>query len=155
MLEYMVGEPGADVVRRNGFYESCDLFSPALLSRFLADRLKREATLVHSAGGLFGYTMLSGYVPILEGPASLGIDSLLCPDVFLRGGDAHLQADTMGATTTLHMPYERPDEVRKAVRHVFEVFGTTGLIVTPCSTAKAVFPRENVLAMIDEWRALR
>jgi hypothetical protein len=69
----------------------------------------------------------------------------------------------MGATTsfwtgpsdTLHMPYERPEEVRRAVRHVFEVFGRNGLIVTPCSTAKAVFPWENVLTMIDEWRALR
>ena len=154
---------GVDIVKRNGFYESCDLFSPALLSRFLADRLRCEAALVHSAGKLFGYTLLSGYVPILDGLASLGIDSLFCPDVFLRGGNARLLADKMSGTTsfwtgpsdTVHMPYERPDEVRRAVRHVFAVFGRTGLVITPCSTAKAVFPWENVLAMIDEWRKLR
>jgi hypothetical protein len=154
---------GVDIVKRNGFYESCDLFSPALLNRFLGDRLSHEAALVHSAGKLFGYTLLSGYVPIVDWLASVGIDSLFCPDVFLRGGNARLLADTMGATTsfwtgpsdTIHMPYERPDEVRKAVRHVFEVFGTIGLIITPCSTSKAVFPWENVLAMIDEWMVLR
>jgi len=156
-------EMGVDVVRRNGFYESCDLFSPALLRRFLAERLRREADLVHAAGALFGYTMLSGYAPILGWLASVGFDSLFCPDVFLRGGHARALADTLGATTsfwtgpsdTIHMPYERPGEVRAAVRHVFDVFGKTGLVLTPCSTAKAVFPWENVLAMIDEWRSLR
>ena len=69
----------------------------------------------------------------------------------------------MGATTsfwtgpsdTVHMPYERTETVRKAVRHVFEVFGKTGLILTPCSSAKATFPWENILAMIDEWKRLR
>jgi hypothetical protein len=154
---------GVDMVRRNGFYETCDLYSPAVLRRFLADRLKREAALVHSAGKLFCYTILSGYLPLLDDLAAVGMDSLMCPDVFLRGGDARALADALGAKTsfwtgpsdTLHMPYERPDEVRKAVRHVFEVFGKTGLILTPCSTAKAVFPWVNVLAMIDEWRALR
>lgn len=79
---------GADIIQRNGFYESCDLYSPAVLKRFLGDRLKREAAVTHSAGKLFGYTMLSGYVPILDWLASLGIDSLVCPDVFLRDGNA-------------------------------------------------------------------
>lgn len=156
-------ELGVDIVKRNGFYESCDLFSPAVLSRFLSERLRREAALVHAGGALFGYTLLSGWVPILDRLAALGIDSLFCPDVFLRGGDARLLVDTLGAVTsfwtgpsdTIHMPYERPDEVRRAVRHVFEAFGRTGLILTPCSTAKAVFPWENVLAMIDEWKKLR
>jgi len=156
-------ELGADIVKRNGFYESCDLFSPDVLGRFLTDRLRREAAQVHAGGALFGYTLLSGWVPIVDWLGTLGIDSLFCPDVFLRGGNARLLADTLGAATsfwtgpsdTIHMPYERPEEVRRAVRHVFESFGRTGLVVTPCSTAKAVFPWANVLAMIDEWRKLR
>lgn len=53
------------------------------------------------------------------------------------------------------MPYERPDEVRQAVRKVFEVFGKTGLILTPVSSAKAVLPWQNVLAMVDEWKRWR
>ncbi len=154
---------GVDIIRRNGFYETCDLFSPGILKRFLTDRLRSEAAMAHSADRLFAYTMLSGYLPILDWLDSLGIDSIVCPDVFLRGGNAQMLVDKMGKTTsfwsgpsdTIHMPYERTDEVRKAVRHIFDVFGKTGLIVTPCSSSKAVFPWENVLAMIDEWRRLR
>lgn len=60
-----------------------------------------------------------------------------------------------GPSDTIHLPYEKPDEVRQAVRMVFEVFGRTGLILTPVSSAKAVFPWENVLAMVDEWKRWR
>lgn len=154
---------GADMINRNGFYESCDLFSPDLLRRFLGDRLKREAALTHSAGKLFGYTILSGYAPIAGWLATLGIDSLFCPDIFLRDGDGPGLVGALGNTAsfwtgpsdTIHLPYEKPDEVRQAVRKVFEVFGMTGLILTPVSSAKAVFPWENVLAMVDEWKRWR
>jgi len=60
-----------------------------------------------------------------------------------------------GPSDTLHMPWDKPEEVRQAVRYVFNVFGKTGLIITPCSSSKAVFPWSNVVAMIDEWKALR
>jgi len=154
---------GADMVRRNGFYETCDLYSPAVLKRFLGNRLKREADLVHSAGKLIGYVILSGYGPITDHLASVGFDTLFCPDIFLRDGNGPALADAQGKNTsfwtgpsdTIHMPYNRPQEVRKAVRRVFEAFGKTGLILTPVSTAKAVFPWENVLAMVDEWKTLR
>lgn len=154
---------GADIIRRNGFYETCDLFSPDTLSRFLGERLRREAALTHSAGRLLGYTILSGYAPVADWLATLGIDSLFCPDIFLRDGDGPALVEALGKNTsfwtgpsdTIHMPYERPEEVRQAVRRVFEVFGETGLLITPCSSAKAVFPWENVLAMIDEWKKLR
>jgi len=154
---------GADIIRRNGFYESCDLYSPDALQRFLGERLRREAALTRSVGKLFGYTILSGYAPIAGWLATLGIDSLFCPDVVLRGGNGPALFSALGGTAsfwtgpsdTIHMPYERPDKVRQAVRRVFEVFGKTGLIVTPCSSAKAVFPWENVLAMIDEWKKWR
>jgi len=154
---------GVDIIRRNGFYESCDLYSPDILRRFLGDRIRREAELTHSAGKLFGYTILSGYAPIVDWLATLGIDSLFCPDIFLRDGNGPELVNALGKTAsfwtgpsdTLHMPNSCSDEVRRAVRRVFEVFGKTGLILTPVSTAKAVFPWENVLAMVDEWKRWR
>lgn len=154
---------GVDAIRRNGFYESCDFFSPAQLQHFLGDRLRREAGLVHSAEKLFGYIVLTGYGPMVDHLASLGLDCLICPDIFLRGGDGQLLVDKLGKNTsfwtgpsdTIHMPWERPEEVRKAVQRVFEVFGKQGLIITPCASCKAVFPWENMLAMLDEWKKLR
>lgn len=154
---------GADIVRRNGFYESCDLFSPAILERFVKQRIKAEAQLTHSAGRLFSYTMLSGYVPLVEYFNSLDIDSLVCVDIFLREGDGNLLKRKLsknisvwsGPSDTVHLPYENPEKVRKAVRDVFECFGKTGLLLTPCSSSKATFPWANVEAMIDEWKKLR
>lgn len=154
---------GFDMIRRNGFYETCDLFSPALLEQFLFRRLQEEIRLVHAGGRVIGYTQLTGIMPILDYLKRLEFDCLICPDVFYHGMDAVKIKAALGAKTsfwtgpsdTLHMPWDKPEAVREAVRHVFNTFGKTGLILTPCSSSKAVFPWENVLAMIDEWKALR
>lgn len=156
-------ELGVDFVRRNGFYETADFFSPQLLQRFLAERLAREAALVHQAGRPIGYTLLSGYAPILDYLGPLGFDCLICPDIFLRDGNAALLraklGDRMsfwtGPSDTVHLPWENPAAVRDAVYEVFEAFGPTGLLITPCSSAKSVFPWANVLAMIEAWRERR
>ena len=152
-----------DLFRRNGFYESCDYFSPAMLEQFLGHRLGEEIRLVHQAGKVIGYTLLSGIMPMLDHLAQLEFDCLFCPDIFLKGADGveinRRLGDRMsfwtGPSDTIHLPWDRPEEVRQAVRHVFEVFGQRGLVLTPCSSSKAVFPWENILAMIDEWETLR
>jgi hypothetical protein len=41
------------------------------------------------------------------------------------------------------------------VRVTFEVFGRTGLILSPAVSAHSIMPWESTLAMIDEWRRLR
>lgn len=154
---------GVDFIRRNGFYESVDLFSPDILTRMLSRRLKEEIAMAHQHGKLFAYAMLTGMMPILDYLAGLDFDCLLHPDIFYKGMDgvaikARLgmrKSFWTGPSDTIHMPWDKPEEVRKAVRQVFEVFGKTGLIITPCSSAKAVFPWENVLAMVDEWKRLR
>lgn len=154
---------GVDMVRRNGFYESADWYSPAMLEKFLARRLREEIALVREAGKVIGYTLMTGVMPMLDYLAALDFDCIFCLDVFLGRADARevrrrLGEDMSfwtGPSDTIHMPWERPDEVRKAVRHVFETFGKRGLVITPCASAKAVFPWENVLAMIDEWKKLR
>ena len=154
---------GVDIVRRNGFYESCDFYGPATLRTLLGRRLSEEIRLVHQGGAVIGYTLLTGVTPMCEHLASLDFDCIVCPDIFMKGMDGPAIAAALGGrksfwtgpSDTLHMPWDRPEEVRKAVRRVFEVFGKTGLILTPCSSSKAVFPWRNVLAMVDEWKALR
>ena len=154
---------GVDIVRRNGFYESSDFYSPSMLQSFLAQRLREEVSIVHQAGTVIGYTLLTGYVPMLDYLSKLDLDCIMCPDVFMKGGDAAALNRALGGRTsfwtgpsdTIHMPWDRPEEVRAAVRHVFAAFGRTGLLITPCSSSKAVFPWGNVLAMVDEWKKLR
>ena len=154
---------GVDMIRRNGFYETCDLFSPALLDKFLFNRLKEEIRLVHQADKLIGYTLLTGVMPLMDYLARLDFDCIFCPDVFYKDMDAakikmklgEHKSFWVGPSDTIHLPYDRPDETRAAVRHVFNTFGKTGLIVTPCSSSKAVFPWSNILAMVDEWKKMR
>ena len=43
-------QAGADLVRRNGFYETCDFFSPRMLEEFLAPLLREEIAAVHALG---------------------------------------------------------------------------------------------------------
>ena len=154
---------GVDIVRRNGFYESCDFFSPDLLSRYLDVYLKKEAAIVKHAGAASGYTILTGYTPMTQRLSDLGFDSIMVPDPFFEGEDAAaLSADGggrcsywSGPSDTLHMPWDDQDGVREAVRKTFTIFGSTGLILSPCSSAKAPHPWENVLAMVDEWKKIR
>jgi hypothetical protein len=153
---------GFDMIRRNGFYETCDFFSPRMLDRFLGRRLAEEIKLVHQAGRIIGYTLLTGVVPMLDNLSRLDFDCIVCPDIFMKGMDGPAIAGKLkktsfwtGPSDTIHMPWPATEKVREAVRYVFDVFGKTGLLITPCSASKAVFPWENVLAMIDEWKKLR
>jgi len=110
-----------------------------------------------------GQTLLTGVMPMLDYLARLDFDCIMCLGVFMKGADAvkikqklgDRKSFWTGPSDTIHMPWNKTNEVRKAVRYVFEVFGKRGLLITPCSSSKAVFPWENVLAMIDEWKKLR
>jgi hypothetical protein len=154
---------GVDIIRRNGFYESCDFFSPDFLRRMLGARLREEAEVVHQAGKVIGYTMLTGYTPLADHLGATGIDCLIVPDPFFRGEQPQrLTAELgdrmsfwTGPSDTIQMPWDDQEAVRKAVRDTFSIFGRLGLILTVCSSAKAPHPWANALAMIDEWKKLR
>ena len=156
-------ELGADIIRRNGFYETTDFFSPAQLEAFLGKRLERQIRTVHQAGKVIGYTALSGVVPMLGNLARLEFDCLVAPDFFFKGMDATLARERLGdrysfwtgPSDTIHLPYDDPAAVRRAVRTIFQALGRRGLILTPCSSSKAVFPWSCMEAMVDEWKKLR
>ncbi len=155
-------ELGTDFIRRNGYYESCDFFSPGYLKQTVGDRVREEAHAIHNAGALIGYTMITGYTPIVDHLRDLDVDCIVTPDPFFHGNDPEALYTACrdrcsfwtGPSDTLHMPYDKPEEVRRAVRSTFEIFGRRGLILTPCSSGKAVFPWSGMEAMISEWEEL-
>ena len=161
-LSVLLGELGVDIVRRNGFYETADFYGPAMLERFLGDRLRREADAAHVGGMAVSYTVHTGVMPILDYLAGLPIDSLFGIDIAFKGVDppalrAKLSPTKClwtGPSSTFHL-WEGPEATRAAVRQVFEVFGTTGLILSPCVSAHSIMPWASTLAMVDEWRRLR
>jgi len=154
---------GVDVIHRQGFYETCDFYSPAMLERLLFRRLQEEIEAVHRAGKVISYTVHTGVMPMLDYLSRLDFDCLAHIDIAFRGVDLKAIRDSQGGrksfwigpSGTFHMWSDDPQDVRAAVRQVFDVFGKQGLIITPCPSAHSIMPWENTLAMIDEWRKLR
>ena len=158
----LLGELGVDIVRRNGFYETADFYSPAMLERFLGERLRREADAAAAAGMHFSYTVHTGVMPVLDYLAGLKTHSLFGIDIAFKGVDlaavreklAPVASFWTGPSSTFHL-WRGADATRQAVRQVFDVFGPRGLVLSPCVSAHSIMPWESTLAMIDEWRVLR
>jgi len=154
---------GVDIIRRNGFYESADFFSPAALERFLGKRLRKEVETVHQGGRPMAYTMYSGIMPMLDYLAGIDFDCIAHLDIAfdhvdLRRINAKLgerKSFWTGPSNTFHMYSKDPEVVRKAVRDVFEAFGKVGLVLGAASSVHPMMPWANTLAMLDEWRKLR
>jgi hypothetical protein len=154
---------GVEIVRRNGYYETCDFYSPAMLERFLGDRLRKEAQAVHQGGGLINYTLHTGIMPMLDYVASLGMDGLFGLDIAFKDTDLRAVREKLsgkcsfwtGPSNTYHMWAEDPEDVRQAVRDVFAAFGKSGLLITPCPSSHSIMPWRNMLAMVEEWKRLR
>ena len=158
----VLGDLGVDMVRRNGFYETADFYSPAMLDRFLGERLRREAQTARQAGMHMSYTVHTGVMPILDYLAGLSMDSLFGIDTGFEGVDlaavhCRLAAGAglwIGPSSTYHL-WQGPQATRQAVREVFEIFADPGFVLAPGVSAHSIMPWESTLAMIDEWKKLR
>jgi len=156
-------ELGADCVRRNGFYETCDFYSPRMLDELVGPFLRAEIEAVHAAGRPIGYTVNTGVMPMLGYLASLDFDCLLHLDMAVEGADLSKMRDAMagqksfwmGPSSVYHMAGDDPAPPRRALRQMFDVLGKQGLIVTPSPSVHSIMPWDNFLALVDEWKKLR
>ena len=161
-MEIML-ELGTDVIRRNGFYETADFYSPEMLQHFLGKRLREEIKLTHEAGRLIGYTLHTGITPMLNYLNDLDFDCILHIDIAHSSNDIQRIKDGLGSrksvmtgpSNTFHMWSHDTAEIKKAVDNVFDIFGKKGLILSSCPSSHSIMPWENTLAMIDEWKMRR
>ncbi len=58
--ELAAGDPAVDLVVERGWYSSTDLWSPALLDRFLFPYIAELSAIAHRHGKKFGYVMTTG-----------------------------------------------------------------------------------------------
>ncbi|HJN19135.1 MAG TPA: hypothetical protein QGH10_26825, partial [Armatimonadota bacterium] len=158
----VLGELGADIVRRNGFYETADFYSPATLDRFLTRRLNAEADATRAAGMVTAYTAHTGVMPILDYLANLTLESIVGIDIAFEGVDiaaihsalAPSKSFWIGPCSTNHI-WGGPEPTRQAVRDVMDCFTPTGLILSQCVSSHSIMPWDSTEAMIDEWNRLR
>lgn len=159
----VLGQWGADIVGRNGFYETADFYGPAMLERFVGAPLRREAQAVRDAGMVSSYTVHTGVMPILDYLDGLTMDALFGIDTAFEGVDLEAIRDRLGRSksfwigpsSTYHL-WQGSEATRQAVQRVFDVFaGRPGFILSPGVSAHCIMPWESTLAMIDEWKKLR
>ena len=159
----MAADLGVDAIRRNGFYETADFYSPVMLDRFLGKPLREEIEAAHRHGKPIMYTMHTGVMPILDHLDGLPFDCLQGIDIAFKDMDIRKLRDSqhdkksfmIGPSSTYHIWKDDPELTRGAVRQCFEVFGRRGLIITPCVSVHSIMPWQSALAMIDEWKKLR
>jgi len=124
--------------------------------------VSREAEAARACGMVTSYTVHTGLMPILDHLAGLSVDSLFGVDVAFKDTDPARLRDVLaptkgfwtGPSSTYHI-WSGPEATRSAVREVFETFGRTGLILTPCVSVHSIMPWGSALAMFDEWKRLR
>ena len=154
---------GVDVIIRNGFYETCDFYGPAMLEDFLGARLRKEGRLAREAGLVTTYTINTGLMPMLDYLASLEFDNFNSIDVAFKGFELvkmrESQGDKrsywIGPSSVYHVWKDDEELTRAAVRQCFEVLGKRGLLLRACPSAHSIMPWKNTLAMIDAWSTLR
>lgn len=162
-LMEIAAEAGIDIIRRNGFYETSDFYSPSMLERFLGKRLRAEVEAIHAGGALATYTVHSGIMPMLDYLDGIDFDAIVDLDTAFDNIDAHAvnaklgqrKSFWTGPSSTFHMYAKDPEDARQAVRDAFAAFGKTGLLIAAVSSTHPMMPWQNTLAMIDEWRRLR
>ena len=153
---------GANVVLRNGWYDTTDFWSPAQFRRWVVPGLREDIEAVHATGGTLIYQCCTGIGPLLPALGELELDCLLDPEPVLGKLDLRQVAAALpgksfwgGLSAPMHIGRGTPEAVRQAVREAFAAFGRRGFLLKAVPSIRAHWPWENVLAMIDEWRSLR
>ncbi len=154
---------GVDIIRRNGFYETTDFWSPRQIREWLAPLLREEIAAMKSGGAAVTYTVETGVMPILDVLAELDFDGFRDIEPVLGNQDMSVVAERLcgrhaiwgGVSGPIHIGEGTPEIVRQAVRDAFKVFGPRGLVLSAVPSTRAHWPWENSLAMFDEWRRLR
>ena len=156
-------ESGCDIISRNGFYETCDFYSPNQLRRFLKAHLTEECELAHSYGKLIVYTLHTGIMPMIDYLKEIPLDAIFGIDPSFPGMDLKkLKSELgdrfafeMGPCSIREISSKNPNDVRPVIRNLIDVFGKTGFVLTPSVSMHSIMPWENFEATVDEWRIRR
>lgn len=162
ILEVMLSW-GIKIVIRNGWYDTTDFWSPDQYKKWVMPQLKKDIDLAHSANSIFIYQACTGIKPLIPFFKELNFDCLLEVEPVL----SHLNMKQLkqqlgdkksfwgGISAPEHIGRGTPDKVREAVRKAFSDFGHRGFILKAVPSIRSIWPWENVLAMIDEWKKMR
>ena len=121
-----------------------------------------KLTLAHQAGLPCRYQMCTGIMPLLPELAKLDFDCLMGVEPVCTGQDMGKIVEALGdrksfwtgLSAPLHIGMGSKEDVRKAVRKAFDIFGHRGFLLSAVPSIRRNWPWENVEAMMDEYRAI-
>ena len=156
-------ELGCDIISRNGYYETCNFYSPDILRSFLKEKLIKECELANSYGKPIVYTIHTGIMPMLDYLKEIPFTAIFGVDLGFPGVDAKkIKSELgdkfsfeMGPCSTREFSSDNTDDVRAAIRHIANTWGKTGLILTPATSFHSIMPWQNFEAAVDEWKKIR
>ncbi|MDO9463773.1 MAG: uroporphyrinogen decarboxylase family protein [bacterium] len=151
---------GVDFFGRDGFYETCDFYSPQQLESFLKSHLEEEIDVAHSAEKPIYYTLCTGIMPMLDYANKLNFDCINSIEPALDNNDLRkidnsLPGKTLwtGVSAPIHIGSDNEEDVREAVRYAIK--NVNHLILGVAPSIRNYWHFENTLAMIDEWKHLK
>ncbi|MDI7275768.1 MAG: uroporphyrinogen decarboxylase family protein, partial [Anaerolineae bacterium] len=159
----VVLDAGVDLYIKRAWYENLDFWSPSSWRRFLYPILKADVELAHERGARFGYLITSNCMPLLDLFAELGVDVLIGVDPAqwdMAAAKSKMRGRVClwgGVNGHLTVEHGSEDEVRAEVREAMRVLAPGGgFILSPVDNVREDTPRsrDNVRALIDEWRRL-
>ena len=160
-LEVLLDSGVADVVVVNGFYESLQLWSPAMYRQFFFDPFKQKIRTIHQSGAKCGYNNTGQLIPLVSTFRELGFDVLRYLDPVkgetdletLKREAGEFLCFLGGVNGAITIGRATVSEVRQATLRAIRTLGPGGGLIL--SAADAIYedaPWDNVLAMIDTWR---
>ncbi|MHB0875635.1 MAG: uroporphyrinogen decarboxylase family protein [Anaerolineae bacterium] len=162
----MALDTATDVVSRRAWYEGVSFWSPAMYRRFFQPQLAEIATMVHQADRLAGYTMSTGFMPLLDMLVECDYDVHYYIDPVMGGAGADLAkvkrafngkiAVEGGMNSAVTLEQGTTAEIRQAV---FDGIATMapggGFILTPVDSITASTPWSSVETVIAAWKEAR
>jgi uroporphyrinogen-III decarboxylase len=161
--ELAAGDPGVDLVVERGWYSSTDLWSPAILDRYLFPHIARLAGIAHRHGKKFGYVMTTGVATLGERLIEAGVDVLYFVDPVQDNLPVEEARELFGGRITLvgginstHFAAGKPESIGRDVRRALEALAGTGrFILHPVDALHPDTPWEGLQAVIEAWKGCR
>jgi hypothetical protein len=154
---------GADIIVERGWYSATDFWSPEMFDRFLFDRIRTIAAVVHRKGKYFGYVMTTGISELGERLADAGVDLLYFYDPvqdFVELETVRRLAEDgltiAGGTNALSLLPSNWSRLEEEVTLSCDVLGSTNrFILHPVDALFPDTPWEGVRRLIELWKKHR
>jgi len=158
--ELAAADPGVDLIVERGWYSSTDLWSPALLDRYLFPHIAEMSAIAHRHGKKFAYVMTTGVAQLGQRLIEAGVDVLYFVDPVQDSLPAEQARQLFGRRITLAGGLSSttlvgggPADIREGVRRALEALAPTGrFILQPVDALHPDTPWEGLREAIEAWK---